>query len=100
MKVTDPKPDQTIDVAPGEMLELALPENPTTGYRWVLAEGPSDLQQESDTYRVIGRAIGAGGVRSLSYTLSKPGIVQLIFQLRRPRQDRVESERKITVRVR
>jgi predicted secreted protein len=33
----------TVTVAPGETVEFALPEKAGTGYRWALADLPSDL---------------------------------------------------------
>lgn len=58
---------RTVEVAPGASVRLRLPENPTTGYRWVLTMQPAGcLELASDRFERASAAMpGAGGVRVL-----------------------------------
>jgi inhibitor of cysteine peptidase len=53
MRVGEAANDSTVTLAPGETLQLCLPETPTTGYRWqVIADG-------SPACAIAGAAIAA-----------------------------------------
>ncbi|HMK67555.1 MAG TPA: protease inhibitor I42 family protein, partial [Stellaceae bacterium] len=52
---------QTVELPVGQVMELRLQENPTTGFRWVFAEdGVPCFSLVSDAYEG-GGAPGAGG---------------------------------------
>jgi inhibitor of cysteine peptidase len=72
----------TVVLPAGDALCLRLPENPTTGYRWVI--GRSDaLQIVADSFHPGGPAIGAAGVRCLRFSSTRPGTHQLVLEKRR-----------------
>ena len=53
---------RAVEVAPGTAVRLRLPENPTTGYRWVMTMMPAScLEIGSDSFeRPADAAPGAG----------------------------------------
>lgn len=63
--LTEADAGRTVEVAPGAEVQLRLPENPTTGYRWTLTVTPAGcLQVTADAFeRPDTAAVGAGGVR-------------------------------------
>src|SRR5437660_4307603 len=62
----------------GESLELRLPENPTTGYRWQLrSSGSPVLELMEDSPSPAGEAVGAGRVRRWVFRAAQAGLARL-----------------------
>jgi hypothetical protein len=58
----------------GEVFDVLLAENPTTGYRWILDVSPSQaIVQVSDEFTVSGEGIGTGGQRRFLLRAGHPG---------------------------
>lgn len=68
----------TVILAGGQALLIELPENPTTGYRWVM-QPSSGLQLDEDTFTPGGPNIGAGGVRRLRLRATAAGKHRVIL---------------------
>ena len=68
----------------GEELTVALPENPTTGYRWHPEIDTRLLQQTGDHYEGPTEPRGASGTRRLTFKVLRPGPVHLRVAKRRP----------------
>lgn len=62
-------------------LRIRLPENPTTGYRWVLMSCGT-LQPVADSFSLGGSGIGAGGTRlfDLRPTATGPQSIRLALR--------------------
>ncbi|MBE1493003.1 inhibitor of cysteine peptidase [Amycolatopsis lexingtonensis] len=89
------------DVAPGERLELRLPENAGTGYQWVL-DGPEPPLRvvEETLHPVADRASGTGEHRFVLHA-DGPGETTLVARHARPWAPDSELRRfRLTVRVR
>jgi inhibitor of cysteine peptidase len=71
----------------GEELSVALPENPTTGYRWHSEIDAGTLQQTDDRYEGPTEPRGAAGTRRLTFRVLRPGPVQLRLVKRRAWED-------------
>lgn len=72
----------------GEPFRIILPENPTTGYRWMVAQSTSPtiillrqgyLPGQSDPSRM-----GAGGFRNMIFETTEKGPAELVLYLQRP----------------
>ena len=48
--MTDSDDGSTISLSPGEVVELVLDENATTGYLWSIAQRPDGLHLEDDGF--------------------------------------------------
>ncbi len=73
---------QRLDV--GDILEVSLPGNPTTGYVWEAAV-PALLRQKGDAvHRSDSQLIGAGGITSFTFTATAAGDGILDLAWRRP----------------
>jgi len=72
----------------GEPFRLILPENPTTGYMWMVAEPTSEnivLVRQEYFPRNFGFPImGGGGFRNMIFETIEKGRVELVIRLRRP----------------
>jgi inhibitor of cysteine peptidase len=69
----------------GDVLELRLPGNPTTGYTWQVTALPSQLQQQGlPVHRRDSQMLGAGGVTSFIFSTTTPGDATLELVYRRP----------------
>lgn len=61
----------------GEDIVVALPENPTTGYRWSVEVDPAALNLIDDQYEGPTTPRGAAGTRRLTFSPRKSGAVHL-----------------------
>ena len=68
----------------GELVEVQLSENPTTGYRWQLhlPVGPV-LELKDDSFVGLQGAYGAGGLRSWRFRAVQEGAVLLEIENKR-----------------
>ncbi|MCU0632718.1 MAG: protease inhibitor I42 family protein [Methanolinea sp.] len=64
---------RTVNVNQGDTFTVSLPENPSTGFRWIL-ETSGGIHTIQDTYqRSTTGLIGAGGVRTWKFLVSERG---------------------------
>ena len=72
----------------GEPFRLILPENPTTGYMWIIEEPTSEnivLVRQEYFPRNFGFPImGGGGFRNMIFETLEEGRAELVIRLRRP----------------
>lgn len=89
-----------IRAAPG-IVEVRLPETPTSGYLWKLDRPPSGVAQVATEYREEGGGLVAGGsgVRSFRLSVPAPGTYELEFVLRRPWEAESLERRRVTLTV-
>ena len=71
-----------------QMFQVILPENPTTGYCWTIAEpAPSNIiltRQEYTSKHHDPRFTGSGGVRTMTFQAVSEGSTYLVLLLKRP----------------
>jgi inhibitor of cysteine peptidase len=80
------------------MIELRLPENPTTGFRWQLMENAGAVcGVTSDEFEAPPGAPGAGGQHSWLIEATRPG--DCVFELRYRRRWGEPPEPEQTFRV-
>ena len=91
---------QTIDLAVGQKIEIRLPENPTTGFRWQFtAEDRATCRLESDSFEAPSGPPGRGGEHSWIFEAVRPGDCDIAFRLRRPWDASGEPARTFAIRV-
>ena len=66
---------------------VALPENPTTGYRWYPDVDEAALQIVDDRNEVPGPRRGAPGIRCLTFRPVRTGSTRLRLERKRPWED-------------
>jgi inhibitor of cysteine peptidase len=72
-----------VRVPVGTLLDVRVPENPTTGYRWAVeGDDPAVLPLADDNFEP-GVAVGAGGTRLLRFRACRPGRASLHLVHRR-----------------
>jgi predicted secreted protein len=92
--------DQTeIVVEVGEVFEIVLEGNFTTGYRWDLTERPDAISLISDEMRAGSEVPGSPGTQHFQLSTESGGSYSLVFSYRRPWEDASADERRIDVRV-
>jgi inhibitor of cysteine peptidase len=86
---------QTISASAGERFDLVLPSNPTTGYRWKMAQSPDGevvrLYRNDYTSESPG-TIGGGGHETWTFRAVSPGSTALTMQYVAPDGRRVAKE--------
>lgn len=89
------------DVAPGERLELRLPENAGTGYQWVLDDPEPPLHVVEETLHPAADRAGGTGEHRFVLHADRPGETTLVVRHARPWAPDSELRRfSLTVRVR
>ena len=73
---------QSVTMGVGDMLQLMLTENPTTGYTWAIVTNDEGVLAPSGepAYEVESDAIGAGGTKTFMFQALAPGtsVLQLV----------------------
>lgn len=98
--VTQNQTGQTIDMRVDEVIELRLPENPSTGFRWALTSpGAPVCAIVGDSFRLGGSAPGAPGEHRWEIRGVRPGTCDVSLAYRRG-FDHVAPARSFTLRLR
>ena len=64
---------ESIECRQGDEINLRLPENPTTGYRWRIVQ-VDGIVQEADSYRPDPNPqLGSGGIREFRFRVNAVG---------------------------
>jgi inhibitor of cysteine peptidase len=91
---------QTIHLPVGQMMELRLNENPTTGFRWSFAaDGRPFCTVVSDSYTPREGPPGAGGHHAWQIKATRSGNCHLELLYRRPYDPDAASARTFTLDV-
>jgi inhibitor of cysteine peptidase len=84
MFVDDGFAGRTIDLAVGQVMELRLAENPTTGFRWnFVSTGAPSCVVVDDTFQTPGGPPGQGGMREWRIEGMQPGECDIALHYRR-----------------
>ena len=84
-----------------QAFEIRLPENPTTGYRWMIeSTGDPTWALTADRYDAASSALGASGVRTLRFIGSAAGRGRIELRYRRPWQQAAPSDRAFILHIR
>jgi len=73
----------TVRVHLGDVVELRLAENPTTGFRWRMTkDGRPVCDVKDEAYQRLGTAPGAGGVHRWTFDATQTGrsTVELLYR--------------------
>ena len=95
--LTDAEAGKTLQVAPQTVIELRLPENPTTGFRWIVTAEPEDCAVvQGDSYeRPTSTAIGAGRERRLLLRSAGAVRCELVLTYRRSWEPEDQAARSL-----
>ena len=73
--------DRTIDIRLGELVRISLPENATTGYRWVIDRYEEEFIEALATEpHYTADAIGSGGEVAFTFRARKVGIGEIVLK--------------------
>jgi inhibitor of cysteine peptidase len=95
-------PDKPIEVAAGDAFRIVLESNPSTGYRWQLAEGQDEtvVKQVHHRYRrPIVRRPGAPGHEFWRFQALKAGSAEIRMLYIRPWEKGAEPARTAVFKV-
>ena len=101
VKVDESMNGQTITVKKGEMIEVSLPGNPTTGFNWAAADlDTSILSQKGDAaFKADSNLVGAGGMVTLTFEAIETGTTTLTLNYMRSWETAVAPEKVFTLTV-
>jgi inhibitor of cysteine peptidase len=85
MNVTDANSGDSVALARNQQLVVRLPSNPTTGYRWALAQQSTPVLEPegAPTYEKGAGAAGAGGTETWRFAPTQAGEGTLRLEYRR-----------------
>jgi inhibitor of cysteine peptidase len=81
-----------VAIRTGDTVDVRLPENPTTGYRWHAEIDSTALRQVGDQYEGPTSPRGASGARVLTFEALRPGQTLLRLVNRRSWEAEVSDE--------
>jgi inhibitor of cysteine peptidase len=91
--------DRTVELPVGQVMELRLGENPTTGFRWQLkSDGGPACALEGDTFQPKAAAPGGGGEHSWQFRGVRAGDCEIELLYRR-RWENAPASRSFKVHV-
>jgi predicted secreted protein len=88
----------TVVVPRGDTLDVVLPQNASTGYRWAMIPSAGLVVVEDRVLPPSPDHPGAGGTRLFSLRVDEPGVV--LAHLRRPWEPVEAAAQSYSVRVR
>jgi inhibitor of cysteine peptidase len=102
LRLTDADNDSQITIHPGDILEVALAGNPTTGYSWEVQEGAEAVlrQKGAPEYKAESERIGAGGTMAFRFECIAVGAVTVSLLYRRSFEPGVVPLKTFIVKVR
>jgi len=86
VKLTETDAGSTVEMNVGDMLEVLLEGNPTTGYDWEMASGDAAVLEQlgASTYKADSDLMGAGGQVTLRFKAVAAGQTTLQLVYHRP----------------
>jgi len=84
---------QSVTMAPGDALQITLPENRSTGYVWSVVTNDEAVLRPTDepAYEIEGEPLpGAGGKVTFTFTAAAAGAVTLRLVNARPQETAVQ----------
>ena len=89
-----------VHVKVGDELVLRLPENPSTGYRWVLDPPRGSLELAEDAYvRSRDGAVGSGGERHFTLRATNSGHAEIQLRLARSWEQQAIKQASVAVTI-
>jgi len=77
---------RSVELHPGDKLEVTLPANPTTGFQWEVSAGNTAILQSNGEaeFQPSSSATGSGGSTTFHFQAIGPGQMQLKLIYHRP----------------
>ncbi len=98
--MTEADSGKTVEVSVGDNLELSLPENATTGYRWELENVDSKVVAiKEEDYKPSSGAVGSGGSKNWSLKAVAPGKTECRLKLWRPWEGNDSVQKRFSATV-
>jgi predicted secreted protein len=88
-----------IPLNPGDLLEVWLEENRTTGFRWNLeARGEPECSLQADFFQLASARVGSGGTHCWRFRAERPGSATIELHYRRSWESGAPA-RKFSLRI-
>lgn len=92
---------ELVEATSGDRIVVQIPENATTGYRWVVSELPDEVELEGDEFLPPETARpGAGGERRVTLLARRPGEARVQLTLEQPWEGEAADRFELLVTVR
>ncbi len=90
----------TVHVKQGDIVQVSLSGNPTTGYTWEVVPGGGGLVQQGEAeFKPESSALGSGGMMTLRFKATQPGTTDLNLIYHRPFEPNVPPLQSFEVTV-
>jgi inhibitor of cysteine peptidase len=100
MKVDESFDNKSVTIPVGDTLELSLAENPTTGYRWTLANSGTPIcVLKADDFVAAGPKPGEAGRHNFTFLVGQAGEAKIALHSGRKWAD-ADAGRDFTLNVR
>jgi len=79
--LTEAQNGSTVTMKVGDMLEVHLPENPTSGYRWAVDKlDETRVESQGSGYRGEDDRPGSGGMATWTFRAKAPGTTSVVLK--------------------
>jgi len=96
--MTEEDSGKTVEVDVGENLELSLPENATTGYRWEIENLDNKvISVKDEDYQPSSGKVGSGGAKKWSLKAVAPGKTECRLKLWRQWEGNSSVQKRFSV---
>jgi predicted secreted protein len=101
VRLTEADAGSTIKLHPGDILEIALPANPTTGYTWEVRSGAEAVltQKGVPEFKRDSTLLGAGGLMTFRFDVVAVGDVPLTLIYHRTFEPGVPPLKTFAIKV-
>ncbi len=101
MKLSMKNAGSTIHLHMGDLLEISLEGNPSTGYQWETVPMQTTLlkQQENWEFKPSGRSPGAGGILTLRFKAVQLGQADFKLIYHRPFEPEEPPAKKFEIKL-
>ncbi len=100
MKVSEVDNGSAIELMVGQIFELELRENPTTGYRWEIEQmGPELRKLPKEKFLPDSKAVGSGGRRTMEFEALKTGTTNVRLVERRAWETDIPPLQEFEIKV-
>ena len=100
-RLTESDSGRELSVAVGDAIEITLPENPGTGYRWIVKTGGEPcLSLQSERFERGATVPGRSGVHRWTFRVTAAGSAALEMNYVRPWEKEAAPARSFTLRLR
>lgn len=100
IKLSEKDNGREVRMCAGQVFEVALEGNPTTGYTWTVAYASAGrIKKTGEKYRPKTKALGSPGIMTMKFSAVSPGKASLKLIYHRPWEKNIPPVRSFQINI-